>query len=41
MLRNNIMMRDAIREYKYYNNEINNSAGDMGKVWKTLEITAK
>ena len=37
MLRNkvNIMMRDAKREY--YTNEINNSAGDMSKMWKTLK----
>ena len=36
MLRNkvNIMMRDAKREYY---NEINNSAGDMSKMWKTLQ----
>ena len=37
MLRNkvNIMMRDAKRDY--YTNEINNSAGDMSKMWKTLK----
>ena len=29
------MMRDAKR--KYYTNEINNSAGDMSKMWKTLK----
>ena len=28
-------MRDAKREY--YTNEINNSAGDMSKMWKTLK----
>ncbi len=37
VLRNkvNVMMRDAKREY--YTNEINDSAGDMGKMWKTLK----
>ena len=37
MFRNkvNVMMRDAKREY--YTNEINNSQGDMSKMWKTLK----